>query len=62
MHRGQMACLNDALVLVTLNELAVGCDLLVFFSCGHFMAYHEVNSPCVLDMRPLHKLLGIPNL
>lgn len=57
-----MACLNDALVSVTLNELAVGCDLLVFFSYGHFMTHHEVNSPRVLDMHPLHELLGIPNL
>lgn len=62
MHGGQMACLNDALVSVTLNELAVVCDLLVFFSYGHFMAHHEANSPCVLDMHPLRELLGIPGI
>lgn len=31
-----MACLNDALVSVTLNELAVVCDLLVFFFLWSF--------------------------
>lgn len=45
-----------------LEWIGCGCDLLVFFSYGHFMTNHEVNSPCVLDMHPLHKLLGIPNL
>lgn len=54
-----MACLNDALVSVTLNELVVGCDLLSFFSYGHFMAHREVNPAYILVMHPWHKILGI---
>lgn len=56
-----MACLNDVLVSATLNELVVVCDLLLvfFFPYSHFMAYHEVSLPCILDMYPWHKILGI---
>lgn len=41
-----MACLNDVLVSVTLNELVVGHgDLLARFPYGHFKALHEIGSP-----------------
>lgn len=41
-----MACLNDVLVSVTLNELIVGCgDLSVWFSYSHFTVHHEISSP-----------------
>lgn len=50
-----VACLNDVLVSVTLNESVVGHgDLLAKFSYGHFTAYYEIGSPWVSDMCPWH--------
>lgn len=41
-----MACLNDVLVSMTLNESVVGHgDLLAKFSYGHFAACYEIGSP-----------------
>lgn len=46
-----MACLNDVLVSMTLNELVIGHgELPAMFFYGHFTAHHKMGSPWMSDL------------